>query len=318
MAAPYLEEWWDADVELNHLRYFREVALAENISQAAKALYITQPALSVTIKKMETELGYALFIRKGNKIHLTEAGQCFLSYVNSIFSLLDEGIKKGRELATQADNVLRVASGFGVMRDITSDYLAQNPDLKIDLGCYPTDEIVARLAGGQADVGLILGKAHDIRLEERVIMSGKFYLCVNVEHPLAKKNVLYMADLEGQLIFCSNIAKTHETVSRIMRKAGVSCNLLTLDEKDVLFSAAVKGLGGVFCMPMLSVARSADMKGLCFIPIADCGEIGEVILLRPKDSYYTEEQEHYLRYIEQRFALNEQLLRDDWAQRGLA
>lgn len=307
-------------MELNHLKYFREVALAENISQAAKTLYITQPALSVTIKRMEAELGYALFVRKGNKIQLTEAGRCFLSYVNSIFSLLDEGIKKGRELANQADNVLRVASGFGVMRDMTDDYLAQSPELKIELDCYPTEEIIARLTGGQADVGLILGKARDIRLEERVIMTGKFYLCVNMEHPLAAKEILYMDDLEGQLIFCSNIANTHETVSRIMRKAGVNINLLTLDEKDVLFSAAEKGLGGVFCMPMLSVERSVNMRerGLSFIPIADCSEIGEVVLLRPKNNYYTEDQENYLRYIEQRFALNEQMLWADWTQRGLA
>ncbi len=65
-------------LELNRLRYFREMALPENISQAAKPLYITQPALSAIIKKLESEPGYPLFVRKGNKIRLTET-RCSVS-----------------------------------------------------------------------------------------------------------------------------------------------------------------------------------------------------------------------------------------------
>lgn len=305
-------------MELNHLRYFREVALTENISQAAKSLYITQPALSVTIKRLEAELGFALFTRKGNKIKLTDAGQCFLSYVNSVFSLLAEGTEKARKLATQSENALRIASGFGVVRDITSDYIEENPNAKIEVRCCPTDEIITRLLRGRADVGLILGQAHDIRLEERVLMTGKFYICINKEHPLAAKAYIRMADLEGQLLFCSNIAKTYETATRIMQKAKVTCNLLMLDEKDVLFSAAEKGLGGVFCMPMMGVRNTLGMeeeRGLVFVPIVDCSEPGQVVMLRPKDAYYTEEQEQYLHNLEQKFANNEELLLADWKRR---
>ena len=65
-------------IELSHLQYFKEVARTENISKAAKSLYITQPALSQIIRKMEGELGYRLFERTGNRIRLTEAGKCFL------------------------------------------------------------------------------------------------------------------------------------------------------------------------------------------------------------------------------------------------
>ena len=307
-------------MELNNLRYFREVARTENISQAAKSLYITQPALSVTIKRLETELGYDLFVRKGNKIKLTEAGQCFLSYVNSVFSLLEEGVEKSRALANESVNEMRVASGFGVMRTITQEYLAENPNAKIRTKCYPTDDIIDKLINGRAAVGLVMGRVRDSRLDERVIMTGRFYIFVNDEHPLAHRDYIHMADLEGQLVFCSNIAKTYQLASRMMQRACVNCNLLTLDEKDVLFAAAEKGLGAVLCMPMMDIhneTHSLAESNCHFVPIADAPEVGEVVMLHPKDVYYTEEQEKYLRYVEQRFARCEQWIENDWKERGL-
>ena len=72
-------------MELLHLNYFREVAAVENITKAAKKLYVSQPALSTAIARLEKELDFLLFERKGNRIELTEAGRCFLEYVNSVF-----------------------------------------------------------------------------------------------------------------------------------------------------------------------------------------------------------------------------------------
>lgn len=303
-------------MELNHLRYFREVALAENISQAAKALYLTQPALSVSIKKLEAELGYALFLRKGNRIQLTEAGQCFLSYVNSVFSLLDEGVEKARELADRGGSLLRVASGFGMVQQITREYLALQPEVRIDPVCCPVDEVITRLVHGQADIGVILGHARDIRLEERVLQTTPFYLCVDAGHPLAGRQSLRMADLEGQLLFCSNTAKTYEAATRLLQNAGIHCDLLMLDEHKVLFSAAEKGLGAVICIPMLNTADGGQNARLRFLPILDGSEQAQLVLLRPKGSYCTEQQDAYLHHLTQWFARNEQLLRADLLRRG--
>ena len=63
-------------MELLHLNYFREVAAVENITKAAKKLYVSQPALSTAIARLEKELDFLLFERKGNRIELTEAGRC--------------------------------------------------------------------------------------------------------------------------------------------------------------------------------------------------------------------------------------------------
>ena len=75
----------------------------------------------------------------------------------------------------------------------------------------------------------------------------------------------------------------------------------------------------MFCMPMMDVhtEHSTEAKQCHFIPIADAPEVGQVVMLHPKDVYFTDEQEKYLRYIEQRFARNEQWIENDWKIRGL-
>ena len=65
-------------MELLHLKYFTYVAEYLNYTVAAQKLYISQPALSMTIKKLENELNTQLFIKKGRSIQLTDSGQLLL------------------------------------------------------------------------------------------------------------------------------------------------------------------------------------------------------------------------------------------------
>ena len=310
-------------MELLHLRYFKTVAETENISQAARQLYVSQPALSTAIKRLEKELGFPLFDRKGNRIILTEAGQCFQKYVNSIFSTLTEGIDKARQITNRDHERVRVVSGFGVIRGIAEDYVAEHPNSIIEATCCDTDEIYAELAAGEADIGLNMGSIADKRFTCRTLMTGRYYIAVNDEHPLHDKKSIHLQDLNGQLLFCSNLAGTYDRGMRIFQKAGISCNLLTLDERNVLFSAAAKGLGGVFCMPMfIEKSRNSHQidsiwHKVVLIPIQDCEDTGEVTLIARSDEFYSAEAMRFIDYIESRFAKNHAALQADLESRGL-
>lgn len=76
-------------MKLSQLKNFKVVAELGTISLAAKELYISPPALSVAIAKLEKEVGVELFDRTGNRIILNEQGKIFLCYVNRIFHDLD-------------------------------------------------------------------------------------------------------------------------------------------------------------------------------------------------------------------------------------
>ena len=142
-------------MELLHLRYFREVAATENITKAARQLYVSQPALSTSITRLEKELGFLLFERKGNRIVLTEAGHCFLGYVHSVFSVLEEGIAKARQISDRSSKRLKIAAGFGVVRGMLEDYRKSHPDYEVELKFCDTDKMQQMLGSGKADVGLL-------------------------------------------------------------------------------------------------------------------------------------------------------------------
>lgn len=76
-------------MELQQLKYFKTVARIGKISDAAEALFISAPALSTSISRLEKELGVPLFDRTSNRIRLNTQGQIFLKYTNQIFSSLD-------------------------------------------------------------------------------------------------------------------------------------------------------------------------------------------------------------------------------------
>ena len=73
-------------MELQQLKYFKTVAETGKISDAAQMLFVSAPALSTSISRLEKELGVQLFDRTNNRIILNQQGQILLRYVNQIFS----------------------------------------------------------------------------------------------------------------------------------------------------------------------------------------------------------------------------------------
>ena len=78
-------------MELLQLTYFLELAESEHVTKTAEKLMISQPALSLTIRRLEDELGAALFDRNGRNIRLNENGRLFRTYAEDALRLLQEG-----------------------------------------------------------------------------------------------------------------------------------------------------------------------------------------------------------------------------------
>ena len=79
-------------MNLQQLYYFRKLAEVQHYTEAAKALYITQPSLSDSIASLEHELSVSLFQKKGRGVQLTKYGQEFYQYVNQALGILEHGI----------------------------------------------------------------------------------------------------------------------------------------------------------------------------------------------------------------------------------
>jgi LysR family transcriptional activator of nhaA len=146
-----------ASLNYHHLRYFRAVAHDGNLTRTAERLNLTQSALSVQIRKLEEQLGHALFDRRGRQLHLTEAGRIALDHADAIFTTGEELLGTLRETGA-VRQALRVGALATLSRNFQMEFLRPvlgRTDIEIVLRSGSAAELLRALEALNLDVVLI-------------------------------------------------------------------------------------------------------------------------------------------------------------------
>lgn len=144
---------------LDQLRYFCAAAELQHIGKAAQQENISQPSLSIAIKKLEAELEVPLFVPNGRGIVLTEQGAEFLQYVRSILQQTDAAVRRMREYSTRMNTEIRVAYtaslASGYIPQLFKSFLEGRKDsCLIYSDEIPSKEIMRELLAGNVDIGI--------------------------------------------------------------------------------------------------------------------------------------------------------------------
>ncbi|MFG6358775.1 MAG: LysR family transcriptional regulator [Acetatifactor sp.] len=145
--------------QLNLYHIFYTVAQCGNISAAAKKLYISQPAVSKSISRLEENFSSPLLVRSSRGVTLTENGQLLYRHLETAF----QAIRQGEEIVSQRDLLGAGSLSIGVSTTLCKyallpylqDYIAANPYVKISLSCQSTYETIASLEKGTLELGLV-------------------------------------------------------------------------------------------------------------------------------------------------------------------
>ncbi|MBQ9608590.1 MAG: LysR family transcriptional regulator [Lachnospiraceae bacterium] len=144
---------------LNHYKIFYEVARCGNISKAAENLYISQPAVSKSISKLEQSLSHTLFIRSKRGVKLTEEGKTLYEHLDKAFDTIDHAEKKLKQISELGMGQLRIGASTSLCKHILlpylQDYIELNPHVKVSIDCKPTFETLRQLKDDKIDIGLI-------------------------------------------------------------------------------------------------------------------------------------------------------------------
>ncbi|MDQ7912043.1 LysR family transcriptional regulator [Pseudomonas sp. 102515] len=127
-----------------------------NLTRAAEALHVSQPALSTQIRVLEDQLGHPLFLRSGRSLRLTEAAQLVLDYAETIFALGSE-LQDTLQNTQEANQALRIGSVATLSRNFQENLLRPflgREDLVLTLESGSVDELLERLALHKLDVVL--------------------------------------------------------------------------------------------------------------------------------------------------------------------
>jgi len=145
-----------ADLNFNHLRYFRAVAHDGNLTRTAERLNLSQSALSVQIRKLEQRLGHDLFERRGRALHLTEAGRIALDHADAIFAQGEDLLATLRQTG-RARQAIRVGALATLSRNFQLSFLRPilgRPDVEVVLRSGGMADLMAGLAAVNLDLVL--------------------------------------------------------------------------------------------------------------------------------------------------------------------
>lgn len=147
------------DQNLSQYRIFYAVAKAGNISKAAKELYISQPAISKSISKLEDSLNTTLFTRNSRGVQLTEEGQVLFEHTQSAFDALNSGEQELKRIREFNLGHIRIGVSNTLCRFIMVDYLKEfiekYPHIKITIESQSTTHTLAMLEQQRIDIGLV-------------------------------------------------------------------------------------------------------------------------------------------------------------------
>ena len=189
------------NLSLRQLVVFREVMRRGSVSEAAKVLHRTQPALSSMLAGMESELGFELFLRRGNRLVPKPEAHFFLEEVGRVLDSFDRTVGMMGEVARLRSGPLRIAcmpaaSMFLVPR-LISEFVRERPDVDITLMSNNSVAVHEWVASQQFDIGI----AEVPTERESLIIDPMDMACVCVlrhDDPLASRHTLTPADLAGR------------------------------------------------------------------------------------------------------------------------
>ncbi|YCH09058.1 LysR family transcriptional regulator [Arthrobacter sp. alpha11c] len=260
-------------MELRQLRYFLVLAEELHFGRAAERLHLTQPPLTVAIRRLERELGVQLFDRTTRRVALTHAGEAFKRRVQDAVTELDEAAGDLASVAAGLSGRIRVgfvsSASYTTIPEAIRAFRQQRPRVELILSPLTSGEQIEQLLDGDLDIGLIRDPGEVPGLTMELVGTEDLVAVLPEAHPLALQEEIRPADLEGEpmILFPYRLMPGFVTrVHRLFDGLDTSPQVVqqTIHQETVLGLVAA-GLG-ISILP--ESVRRFQMPGVVSRPIA--------------------------------------------------
>lgn len=229
-------------MELTQLYQFSVLARMGSVTRAAQKLYITQPALSNTIARLENELGVRLFDRLGNRIRLNAAGVLFQRYVENVLTSLDEGVSEVRGLESNVvwDVSYAVPNG-GIMTEMKRSFITEHPEIRLHQYLMSASQARDALLSGTVQFALSYRPIADTQIQWNILTESEIVLLVSSKHPLLEKERVTLADVAAFPLLISEPGQDFtDVIVTHCRKNSVTPQIAFSGDEPRLISALMR------------------------------------------------------------------------------
>jgi len=264
-------------MELYLLRYFLSLVETGSFTKAAQACLITQPTLSAGIKRLEEQLGVALFVRSNKRVFLTTAGTRFLPRAKAI---LHEVNMAAAEIGqVEAAHVLRLGVlqtlPAALVSGLLKGFAAARPGLRFDLFDGTEQELLNRLDERGVDYALSLQRVDDG--QSVALFEEGYRLALPRDHPLAGATGIRGEDLANENMIVRSRCEVLSETSRHFTDRNVRPPLVYRTAQDERALAMVGAGIGITVMP-----DSYEAADVVRVPLQGFAPRRTVALFRPR------------------------------------
>lgn len=257
-------------MELLQLKYFQAVAQMGKISEAAESLFISAPALSTSIARLEKELGIRLFDRTNNRIQLNRQGEIFLRYVNQVFISLDcAKTELHQSLVQEGHHVSFACVATSQWVNMITAFSMEYP--QFTLSCTSVKSTELTNTGLPVQHTFLLASEDSLppflsgELDSLPLFEDELIIAVHPDHPLANREWIEPKDLTAYTLLMpmKNYA-LYENLVKLFEAADLPIPNGAAYSHVVGMQLATKGLGVAFAFRQATISQSMALR---YIPI---------------------------------------------------
>ncbi|MCP3688508.1 MAG: LysR family transcriptional regulator [Gammaproteobacteria bacterium] len=237
------------NITIRQLRVFREVAQHQSYTRASKALFLTQPAVSMQIKQLEQVVGMPLFEKHGKQINLTDAGEEINLLSNSILQQINESQQNLEQLASGHQGKLRLAVATTVASVATrlmARFNERYPALSLHFTVTNREGLINLLETNETDI-VIMGKPPEgLQLDTQELMANPLVVIAPPHHPLCdrQKAVSLNRLFQYDFILREPSSGTRRAIERFLAAEGRSLkSSMEMNTNDAIKQSVAEGLG---------------------------------------------------------------------------
>lgn len=251
------------------LKAFHAVAVHGNFTRAAEALFLSQPAVSDQVRKLEERFGILLFNRNKRSVQLTDLGERLLAITQRLFAAEAEAqelLSTSRALET-GSLTLAVDSPVHLLGHIAR-FCERYPGIRVSLVTGNSDECLRRLQEYKADFALLGRVVEDDSLITHVLSSDPLVAFVAHSHPWAARESIVLADLKDMpMVLRERGSMTRQILEDEMKRAGLAIRpAIEVEGREATFEMVAAGLG----VGLVSAAEVGASANVHVLPVRDC------------------------------------------------
>lgn len=290
---------------LHQLQILLEISRQDSLTKAAEEMFMTQPAISIQLKNLQSQFDIPLTEKIGKKIFLTDFGKSIVEIAENILKEADGLRYKTKEYRGLLTGKLRISSastGKYVIPYFLSPFIHQYPGIDLTLDVSNKTTVIENLRNNEIDFALVSVIPEKLKVAEEILVENKLFLIGNTKKYQKDKPLIYRE--EGSATRMAMDAYFNKKNRKQTKRKSIS-----LTSNEAVKQAVIAGLGQSI-LPLIGIKNELENEQLFIIPSRDLPISTYWRLIWLKDKKLSPIAEAYLNYLREE---KEQLIQKNFA-----